>query len=128
MNSNFLPSLLFPDAHDPSHGEDDDFNVVGSEIFATFSPWASWLNDGNPLAPLAMPGLAAADGSGSTLIDPGSAVAVTSGGLTINVLYDAAALAAPDSFRAGIEQAVAIMAAAISDKITVNIKIDYSGT
>src|SRR5205085_5390858 len=31
-------------------------------------------------------------------------------------------------FRDGIQQAVAIMAAAISDKITVNIKIDYSGT
>jgi hypothetical protein len=37
-------------------------------------------------------------------------------------------LVAPASFRAGIQQAVAILAAAISDKITVNIKIDYSGT
>ncbi len=55
-------------------------------------------------------------------------VAVTSGGITINLIFDAAALAAPASFRAGIQQAVAILAAAISDKITVNIKIDYSGT
>src|SRR3954466_2474871 len=130
MNGNFLPSLLFPDAQDPFPSEDGDFNVVGGEIFATFSPWASWLNDGNPFAPLAMPMLSAAvTGSASTTsIDPGSAVAVTSGGITINLLYDAAALAAPASFRAGIEQAVSILTAAISDKITVNIKIDYSGT
>src|SRR4051794_40413608 len=72
---------------------------------------------------------AAVAGSGTTTsIDPGSAVAVTSGGITINLLYDAAALAAPASFRAGIQQAVSILAAAISDKITVNLKIDYSGT
>jgi hypothetical protein len=129
MNGNFIPSLLLPNPQDPSQGEDEDFNVVGGEIFATFSPWASWLHEGNSFAPSAMPMLAAADtGSGSTAIDPGSAVAVTSGGITINLLYDAAALAAPASFRAGIQQAVSILAAAISDKITVNIKIDYSGT
>src|SRR4051795_2784756 len=130
MNGNLFPSLLFPNPQDPSQGEDEDFNAVGGEIFATFSPWASWLNDGNPFAPLAMPMLSAAvTGSASTTsIDPGSAVAVTSGGITINLLYDAAALAAPASFRAGIEQAVSILTAAISDKITVNFKIDYSGT
>ena len=37
-------------------------------------------------------------------------------------------MAAPASFRAGIQQAASILSAAISDKITVNIKIDYSGT
>jgi serralysin len=36
-------------------------------------------------------------------------------------------MAAPQSFRTGIQQAAAILAASISDKITVNIKIDYSG-
>jgi Ca2+-binding RTX toxin-like protein len=55
-------------------------------------------------------------------------VLIGSGGLTFDLLYDAAALAAPASFRAGIEQAAAMIAAAISDPITVNIKIDYSGT
>src|SRR3954454_21018122 len=130
MNGNFIPSLLFTNPEVPSQGDDQDFNVVGGEIFATFSPWASWLNDGNPFAPSAAPMLSAAvAGSGTTTsIDPGSAVAVTSGGITINLLYDAAALAAPASFRAAIQQAVSILAAAISDKITVNIKIDYSGT
>jgi len=58
----------------------------------------------------------------------GSVVAVTSGGLTINLLFDAAAMAAPASFRAGIQQAAAILSAAISDHITINLKIDYSGT
>src|SRR3954464_771925 len=128
MNGNFFPSLLFPNPQDPSQGEDEDFNVIGGEIFATFSPWASWLNDGNPFAPLAMPALVGTTVTSSSLTDPGSIVAVTSGGITINLLFDAAAMAAPASFRAGIQQAVAIMAAAISDKITINIKIDYSGT
>ena len=59
---------------------------------------------------------------------PGSVVAETSGGLVINLLFDAAAMAAPLSFRQGIEQAAAILSGAISDKITVNLNIDYSGT
>ncbi len=60
---------------------------------------------------------------------PGSVVAVTSGsGITINLLFDAAAMAAPASFRAGIQQAASILSATITDKITVNLKIDYSGT
>src|SRR5216683_35226 len=59
---------------------------------------------------------------------PDSLVAVTSGGITINLLFDAAAMAAPAGFRAGIQQAAALLSAAISDKITVNLKIDYSGT
>jgi hypothetical protein len=58
----------------------------------------------------------------------GSVVAETSGGLTINLLFDSAAMAAPASFRAGIEQAAAILSSAISDKITLNFNIDYSGT
>jgi hypothetical protein len=110
------------------NSEDDDFNIVGNEIFASFSPWASWLGDGNPFAPTAIPQLSTEAGGTAPLGDPGSFVPVTSGGITINLIYDAAALAAPASFRAGIQQAVAILAAAISDKITVNIKIDYSGT
>jgi hypothetical protein len=65
-----------------------------------------------------------ASGSGG----PGSVVAETSGGLTINLEFDAAAMAAPASFRAGIEQAAAMLSAAISDKITLNFQIDYSGT
>src|SRR3954449_2244818 len=116
---------LFPNQDAPF---EDDFNVVGGEIFATFSPWASWLSNGNPFAPSALPMVATAAGSAATQGDPGSVVAVTSGGITINLIFDAAALAAPASFRAGIQQAVSILAAAISDKITVNIKIDYSGT
>src|ERR1700682_176596 len=59
---------------------------------------------------------------------PGSVVAVTSGGIPINLLFDAAAMAAPASFRAGIQQAATIYAGTISDKITVNINIHYSGT
>lgn len=129
MSANFIPNLIaYP--QDPfQDSPDDDFSVIGGEIFATFSPWASWLSDGNPFAPAAIPVLSAlAGGSAVGLGDPGSVVAVTSGGITINLIFDAAAMAAPASFRAGIQQAVSILAAAISDPITVNIKIDYSGT
>jgi hypothetical protein len=115
MNGNFTPD------------QPDDFNVIGGEIFASFSPWASWLGNGNPFAPTAVPTLSTQAGGTDLLGDPSSFVAVTSGGITINLIFDAAALAAPASFRAGIQQAVAILAASISDKITVNIKIDYSG-
>src|SRR6266566_1352112 len=60
---------------------------------------------------------------------PTTVVAETSGGgITINLLFDAAAMAAPASFRAGIEQAAAILSATITNQITVNINIDYSGT
>ncbi len=69
---------------------------------------------------------AAVSSSGSGGV--GSVVAETSGGLTINLIFDAAAMAAPASFRAGIEQAAALLSSAISDKITLNFNIDYSGT
>ena len=65
-----------------------------------------------------------ASGSGG----PDSDVAETSGGLTINLIFDAAAMAAPASFRSGIEQAAALLSAAVTDKITLNFQIDYSGT
>ncbi|MGJ4915133.1 NF038122 family metalloprotease [Bradyrhizobium sp. HKCCYLRH2060] len=57
----------------------------------------------------------------------GAVTAVSAGGLTINLLFDTAAMNAPASFRAGIQQAAAILTSMISDRITVNIKIDYSG-
>ena len=65
--------------------------------------------------------------SGGTSL-AGSTVVVTTGGITVDVLFDAAAMAAPASFRAGIVQAATILSQTISDKITVNLKIDYSGT
>jgi serralysin len=69
----------------------------------------------------------AVSGSGSG--GPGSVVAETAGsGITINLIFDAAAMAAPASFRAGIEQAASILSATITNKITVNLNIDYGGT
>ncbi|OKO68562.1 hypothetical protein AC629_42020, partial [Bradyrhizobium sp. NAS80.1] len=62
---------------------------------------------------------------------PGSVVTVTgatSAGLTINLLFDAAAMAAPQSFRDGITQAMQMICAAVTDHITLNLQIDYSGT
>ena len=87
------------------------YAVTGDSIYGTYIP----ANAGS--------GSSSSSGSG-----PGSVVAETSGGLTVNLLFDAAAMAAPASFRSGIEQAAAILASTITDKITVNLNIDYSGT
>ncbi len=57
-----------------------------------------------------------------------SSLAVTFGGITINLEFDAAAMAAPASARAGIVRAATMLAASISDPITVNLAIDISGT
>ena len=57
-----------------------------------------------------------------------SVVAVTTNGITLDLIFDSAAMAASASFRASIEQAATMLANTISDKITVNLKIDYSGT
>jgi len=46
-------------------------------------------------------------------------------GLKITLVWDADALAAPASFRAGIEQAAGILEAAIDTPITVNIQVGY---
>ena len=69
-----------------------------------------------------------------TATQPGRAAAaassdvVSAGGIAFNLLFDAAAMAAPAAFRAGIEQAATLLSQTISNTITVNIKIDYSGT
>jgi len=57
-----------------------------------------------------------------------TSVPITLGGITINLLFNVAAMSAPESFRQGIEQAATLLASAITDRITVNITIDYSGT
>jgi hypothetical protein len=79
------------------------------------------------------PAAAAANPAGATITTVamnggGSTVAVTAGnGFTIDLNFDAAATAAPASFRAGIEQAAAILASTITNQETVNIAIDYAG-
>ena len=113
-DTNFFPASFFPAAG----------HSGGSPSFCT-PPLIS------PPLTLTLPAeaveaQAAQNGSGG----PGSIVAVTSpsGGFTINLIFDAAAMAAPASFRAGIQQAASILSATITNKITVNLNIDYSGT
>src|SRR6202790_3353763 len=111
-------------------------NTVWDEFYSNFFPSSSSNSSRNPLAsdpaPVEMLGTPALTSeavlslgaqSGSTTV-----TVLTTGGIIINLLFDAAAMAAPASFRAGIQEAASILTAAISDKITVNIKIDYSGT
>jgi hypothetical protein len=130
-----MRAIFITDPLDPSDGF---FSPNRGEIFDFFpaagegvgSPFLS----ASPLIPPAQtPTLpaeavqaeAAQNGSGG----PGSVVAETSSsGFTINLIFDAAAMAAPASFRSGIEQAASLLSATITNKITVNIDVDYRGT
>src|SRR6266478_1347239 len=128
MNFRFLRDLQ-------PQPDDGIFSNFGNEIYASFIPSAA-SQGGNSLVSTVL-GLSPIpsfwnQGTSSTVTltqaTANSGVAVTSGGITINLLFDAAAMAAPASFRASIQQAAGILAATISDKITVNLAIDYSGT
>src|SRR5581483_685229 len=95
------------------------------------APAAPTSSASTPISPVlpdeSVQAMAAVSSSGSG--GPGAVVAETSSsGFAINLIFDSAAMAAPASFRAGIEQAAAILSATISNKITVNINIDYKGT
>jgi hypothetical protein len=46
-------------------------------------------------------------------------------GLSINLEFDAAALAAPTAFRTAVQQAASMLDAAISNPITLNIQVQY---
>jgi hypothetical protein len=48
--------------------------------------------------------------------------------MIINLIYDAAAQAAPAAFRNTMQQAANMIASMFTDNITVNLNIDYSGT
>ncbi len=124
--------------HDPLDTSDpsDSFWDMSSEFshvpqFRTPEFRATAPESAPPPGPVVVPAeaaeaQAAVSGSGSGGV--GSVIAETSGGLTINLIFDSAAMAAPASFRAGIEQAAALLSAAVSDRITLNFQIDYSGT
>src|SRR3977135_1901699 len=118
-----MKSRFITDSQEPSDGF---LNTVGAEVYTNFFP--------SPAADvsveiLAHPALTSeAVASLSAQSGPTSVVSLTTGGIIINLLFDAAAMAAPASFRAGIQQAASILTGAISDHITVNIKIDDSGT
>ena len=130
-------------------GFDFGFNMDGAELYTGFqfsppstsvggaasSVGGSALTVGGPASDLDNPveiPRTALTGEAVEALDaqsgPTSSFSMVTGGITINLLFDAAAMAAPASFRAGIQQAASILTATISDKITVNINVDYSGT
>src|SRR5437763_694818 len=126
-----MKSKFITDLQDPFNGL---FDPTWAEVYTNFLPSSADSNGGKSLgnAPaeiLATPVLTSeAVESQAAQSGPTTLVALTSGGIIINLLFDAAAMAAPAGFRTGIQQAASILTSAISDKITVNIKIDYSGT
>jgi serralysin len=126
MNFRFLRDLQ-------AQPDDSIFSNFGNEIYASFIPSvASHGGDSLVSTVLGLSPIPSFWNQGSsstvTLTQAASGVAVTAGGIVINLLFDAAAMAAPASFRAGIQQAAGILATTISDKITVNLAIDYGGT
>src|SRR3979411_2360720 len=125
-----MKSRFITDVEDAS---DVFINAAAAEVYTNFFPSSSGSRGaspfGDPPVEILYPALTSeAVAASSAQSGPTSVVSLTTGGIIINLLFDAAAMAAPASFRAGIQQAAAILTAAISDKITVNIKIDYSGT
>ena len=132
MKSRLLNSPQDPNSDSGSTDGDMDFGAFalgslsgsGGGIFSNQAP-------PTPISPVlpdeSVEAMAAVSGSGAG--GTGSVVAETSSsGFSINLVFDAAAMAAPASFRTGIEQAAAILSETITNKITVNIDIDYSGT
>ncbi|HZR76019.1 NF038122 family metalloprotease [Bradyrhizobium sp.] len=131
MRSHFLLDPLDPNGDLGLGLGDSDFNfgpaLPGLSSHGTSTAPAATM----PVAPVlpdeSVEAIAANASSGSG--GPGSVVAETSSsGFTINLIFDAAAMAAPASFRAGIQQAAAILSSTITNKITVNIDVDYNGT
>ena len=108
----------------------DVFTVQGNAIKAHFAPWQAESHQ----APVSqfnfLNSFHADQGTApkSTASTAGSTVVVNSGGMTFDLNFDAAAMAAPQSFRDGIAKAASMLSSVITDHITVNLKIDYSGT
>src|SRR5437762_3338557 len=116
---------------DPQDSWDGFLNTAGAEFYASFSNAAKADKELVASVLVEIPSTPALTSEAAESLGaqsgPTTAVSMTTGGITINLLFDTAAVAAPASFRAGIQQAASLLTAAISDKITVNIKIDYSG-
>src|SRR5258708_3276645 len=112
-----MKSKFITDPLDPADGFS---STAGAGFSANFLTSAGH-DGGNPLAlaPIEIfytpffsgPGVPAPSPT-----NPSNVVTITSGGITFNLTYDAAAMAAPN-FRNGIEQAAAMLSATISDKI-----------
>ena len=116
-DTNFFPASFYPAFH-PATGHGGGSPPAPTPLVISLSPTL-------PAESIQAQAAVSGSGSGGT----GSVVAETSSsGFTINLIFDSAAMAAPSSFRAGIEQAASILSATITNKISVNLNIDYSGT
>jgi hypothetical protein len=125
-----MRSKSITDQLDPADGFS---STAGAEFSANFlSPAGHEVGNPFALAPVEIfysPTFSAGPGVSSTPSTTSSnVVTVSSGGITFILTYDTAAMAALPSFRATIELAASILSATISDKITVNLNVDISGS
>jgi 20S proteasome alpha/beta subunit len=121
----FQARIALPAPQTGPQSDDPAYTITGNAIHTSYLPadatfLPAGINGGATTSTTSLTGV--------TTTISGSTATVTAGGIVINLVYDAAAQAAPASFKAGIQQAASILAATITDHITVNINIDYSGT
>jgi len=115
--------------------DDSIFSLTADEIGATFTPQQHPTNtivngavQAFPESSVTVPSLDFGLSGPSAISAISTSTMVSLGGITFNLIWsNAAANLAPERFRAGVEQAATLLAAVITDKITVNIKVDYDG-
>src|SRR4051794_11066834 len=112
-----MKSKFITDAQDAWDGFLDTF---GAEFYGSFSYAAETykaVEESAASVPVEIPSTPALTSEAVESLGaqsgPTTAVVMTTGGITINLLFDAGAMAAPASFRAGIQQAASLLTAAI---------------
>ena len=92
----------------------------------SYIPYTSSNNNGSFYSSLFYASTKSSSASSPSVIAAASVVhTITNGGLSFNLTY---IQTCPQSFMDGIENAAKLITAAISDKITINLNINYSGT
>ena len=92
----------------------------------SYIPYTSTNNNGSFYSSLFYASSKSSSASSPSVIAAASVVhTITNGGLSFSLTY---LQACPQSFMDGIENAAKLITAAISDKITINLNINYSGT
>src|SRR5258708_20153602 len=126
-----MRSRFITDPQDTFDSFDSFLDSAGAGIYTSFLPSAG--NGGGNLSASTRVDIPATPALTSEAVQAESAqsgtstlVPATSGGITINLLFDAAAMAAPPIVRPPIQQAASIFPLATSLTITVTLTTQYT--